>query len=146
VNVGSSLYGDIIIDADQIQWAGQDGIVRALKVVANSSTELAQHECQERRAAIHKTQREEHNVLQPSNAPDSQMHFAPLGVNAGAYIVRVNATSRKELYHHYPEYERERRDEAQQIQERPDNDELSEVGSGEKCSDFEGIHGDEQGH
>ena len=36
--------------------------------------------------------------------------------------------------------------EAQQLQEKPDNDELSEVGSREERSDFEGIQGKEEDH
>ena len=70
LNVGSSLDGDIIVDADQIQRTGQESIMRALKVIAHSGTELSQHECHKRRAAIHQTQSEQHSVLQPANAPD----------------------------------------------------------------------------
>ena len=84
LNVRSGLDGDIVVDGDQIQRPGQVSIVRALKVVAHAGAELPQHECHERRAAVQRTQREKHHVLQPSDTPDPQMHSAPLGVHARA--------------------------------------------------------------
>src|SRR5215510_545655 len=98
LDIGSSLDGDIIIDAKQIQRSGQESIVRALKVFAYFRAELPQNEGHQRRAPIHHSQGEERNVFQPSNAPDSQMHFAPLWVNARAHVVRVDVTPHEKLY------------------------------------------------
>ena len=102
LNVRSGLDGDIVVDGDQIQRPGQVSIVRALKVVAHAGAKLPQHECHERSAAVQRTQREKHHVLQPSDTPDPQMHSAPLGIHARAHIV-LDVTAHEELYRHDPE-------------------------------------------
>src|SRR5271169_6004562 len=71
LDVGPGLDGDIVLDGDQVQGSRYDSIVRALKVVTHRRAELPQHECHKRRAAIHRTQQEQHYVLQPPDAPYS---------------------------------------------------------------------------
>src|SRR6516162_2789281 len=97
--------------------------MRALKVIAYGRAELPERECPKRRAAIHRSQRHEHYVLQASDAPDSQMHLAPLGVHTRRHIVPVDVTTQEELYHHDPEEADERHDEANQVQEEAGDDE-----------------------
>ena len=77
-------------------------ILRTLQIGAHAAPELTQHEGHERRAAIHQPQHEEHSVLHPANAPDAQMHFAPLAVQTRVHIVFVEVTAHAELYHHDP--------------------------------------------
>ena len=146
LDVGPARDGDIVLDEEQVQGPGQGSIVCALKVAAHGRAELPQHECHERRAAIQHTQREEHHALQPSDAPDSQMHPAPLGVHARDHIVLVDVATQEELYHHDPEQAGERRDEGQQVQEQAVDDERPETGGREERPEFDRAEDGQEGH
>ena len=145
LDVGPGLDGDIVLDGDQVERPGQGSIVCALKVGANVRAELPQHEGHQRRAAIHRTQRQEHHVLQPSDAPDSKMHPAPLGVHARGHIVLVDVATHEELDQHDPEQGDEGRDEGQQVQEAAGDDELPEAGGREERPDFDEAQGGDKG-
>jgi hypothetical protein len=122
------------------------GIVCALKVVAHGRAELPQHECHKWSAAIHRTQREEHHGLQPSDAPESQMHLAPLRVHTRGHIVLADVTSHEELDRHDPEQASEGRDEGQQIKEEAVGDERPEAGGRENRSEFDQVEKAEERH
>ena len=107
--------------------------MRALQVLAHGCAELPQRERHQRRAAIHRRQRPEHHLLQPTDVPDPQMRLAPLGVNARRHVVPIDVTSEDELDRHDPEQAGEGHDEPDEVQREGRDDELREAAGREEC-------------
>ena len=146
MHVGAGLDGDVIPDRDQVERPGQVGVVGTLQVPADGRAELPQRERQQRRAAIHRPQRGEHHGLHPADAPEAQMHPAPLRVHAGCHIVPVGVTAHEALDQHHPEQRDKGQGQPCQVNNKTTEDELPEAGGQEERSNLDVGQGENQPH
>ena len=138
LDVGAGLDSDIVLDDNQVQWPRQIRVRRALKISAYLGAELPQRECQERRAAVDGAHWQEHEVLHSSDAPDPQVHLAPLGVGSRCQIVAIDITAKEKLDAHDPEQTGEGQQQAEQVHANAGEDKSPYAGRGKEGSYFDG--------